>query len=159
PSDKPASGGPQLPASPISKWSLESESVVASCRVFDLVSRRCRHPSRGSEDEFFVLKARDWVNVLPVTPDKRLVMVRQYRFGVQEFSWEIPGGVMDPGEEPLEAGLRELLEETGYSPRRARLLGRISPNPAILDNVCHFVLAEDVELSAGTAWDEHEELE
>lgn len=157
--EKPSGDARTLSGPPLSKWTLESESVVASCRVFDLVSRRCRHPSRGCEDEFFALRALDWVNVLPVTPDKRIVLVRQYRFGIQEFCWEIPGGVMDPGEDPLAAGLRELREETGYAPRRARLLAQVRPNPAILDNTCYFALAEDVEPAGELAWDEHEELE
>lgn len=140
-------------------WEKVSERLHTTCRVFDVLSRRFRHPERGSEDDFYVLRSRDWVNVLPLTPDHQVVMVRQFRFGVQQMSWEIPGGVMDQGEDPLEAGLRELREETGYLPAKARLLGSIRPNPAIQENTCHFVLAEDVTLGAELEWDPHEELE
>ncbi|MDQ8205299.1 NUDIX hydrolase [Pelagicoccus sp. SDUM812003] len=140
-------------------WERLSEELITHCPVFDFVSRRMRHPRRGTEADFYVLKSRNWVNVLPITPEGEVVMVRQYRFGIEALSWEIPGGVMDAGEEPVAAGLRELEEETGFVPRSSRLLGSISPNPAILDNRCYFVLADHVTPTGSLAWDEHEELE
>lgn len=143
----------------VHSWDVLSEKGLLSCPVFDLVKRRLRHPVRGSEGDFYILKTRDWVNVVPVTPDKQLVMVRQYRFGIEETSWEIPGGVMELGEDPVQAGARELSEETGYVARSYKLLGRVAANPAIMDNVCHFVLAEAATLQAEIDWDEHEEIE
>ena len=100
----------------------------------------------------------DWCNVLALTPDGRLVLVRQFRFGIDGFSLEIPGGVMEAGENPIEAGLRELREETGFTGERARLLGSVHPNPAIQSNRCHFVLVEDAVQSASLAWDADEEI-
>ena len=87
-------------------------------------------------------------------------MVRQFRWGSNELSWEFPGGIVNEGEDPVAAGLRELQEETGYAARSGRLIGYVRPNPAILNNFCHIVLAEDAELHpSGTDWDEHEEIE
>lgn len=149
-----SSGGEQIHA-----WDILREQELLSCPVFDLVSRRLRHPVRGSEGDFYILKTRDWVNVIPVTPDHEIVMVRQYRFGIEATSWEIPGGVMDPGEDPLEAGARELSEETGYVARSCTVIGKVSANPAIMDNACHFVWADAVTLQAELKWDEHEEIE
>lgn len=140
-------------------WEVLSEKTVLDCPVFDLVSRRCRHPERGTEADFYVLASRDWVNVLPITKDHEIVMVRQWRFGVEQFSWEIPGGVMENGEDPMEAGLRELREETGYETKRARLLASVRPNPAIQSNTCYFVLAEGVAPTGEQDWDHHEEIE
>lgn len=140
-------------------WDVISSRLHAKCVVFDVLEKRCRHPQRGTEGDFYVLESRDWVNVLPITPDNQVVMVRQWRFGAETFSWEIPGGIMDEGEDPVEAGLRELREETGYEPKRCRMLGKISPNPALLGNTCHFVLAEGVHLTSELEWDHHEELE
>lgn len=143
----------------LAAWEVMSRREHARCVVFDVIEKRCRHPKRGTEGDFYVLESRDWVNVLPVTPEGELVLVRQWRFGVEAFSWEIPGGIMDAGESPVEAGLRELVEETGFEARSSRLLGQISPNPAILSNTCFFVLAEGVSLSGAQDWDQHEEIE
>jgi len=101
----------------------------------------------------------DWVNVIALTPDHQLVLVRQFRFGVDDFSVEIPGGVMDRGEEPVAAGLRELREETGYVGQNARIIGRVHSNPAILSNACHFVFVEQVVRSEQLQWDTDEEIE
>jgi ADP-ribose pyrophosphatase len=73
------------------------------------------------------------------------VMVRQYRHGSREVTLEIPGGIVDPGEEPAAAAARELIEETGYRAERVRPLGSLNPNPALFANRVHTFLAEDVE--------------
>ena len=118
-----------------------------------------RHPVRGTEREFVVIDAPDWVNVLALTPDHRLVMVNQFRYGTDAFSWEIPGGVIDRGEDPVTAGVRELREETGYVGTSARLLGSVNPNPAIMNNRCHLVLVEGAAPAGALEWDPDEEIE
>jgi 8-oxo-dGTP pyrophosphatase MutT (NUDIX family) len=120
---------------------------------------RCHHPLDHREGDFFVLHSGDWVLALPVTEDGRLVMVRQYRFGVRALSTEAPGGVIDPGEDPVVAAARETEEETGFAGGRARLLGTCAPNPAIQRNRCHFVLLEGVRPEGRRAPDEHEEIQ
>jgi 8-oxo-dGTP pyrophosphatase MutT (NUDIX family) len=107
------------------------------------------------EGDFFVLDTNSWVNVLAVTPNKELVLVRQFRFGTQEFSLEPPGGVIEKGEDPIVAGLRELEEETGYVGEDATLIGTARPNAAILSNQCYFVLVENVMQTAELAFDQH----
>ena len=154
------SGSSGLPeGEQVHAWATLSEKTLVSCPIFDLVQRRLRHPVRGSGGDFYILKTNDWVNVIPVTPDFQVVMVRQYRFGIEELSWEIPGGIMDAGEDPIAAGGRELREETGYATDMFHLIGRVAANPAIMDNACHFVWAEGVEKEGGQQWDEHEEIE
>lgn len=151
-STSPASFGP-------SRWEKLGHTTQATTRVLDLLSVRYRHPVRGTEKDFVVVAPTDWCNVLALTTDGRLVLVRQFRFGIDGFSLEIPGGVMEPGEDPIEAGLRELREETGYTGARARLIGSVNPNPAIQSNRCHFVLVEDAVQSAALEWDADEEIE
>jgi 8-oxo-dGTP pyrophosphatase MutT (NUDIX family) len=127
--------------------------------VFDVLHARYRHPGRGRERDFVVIQAPDWVNVIALTPDLRLVLVRQFRFGIDDFSLEIPGGVMEPGEDPLAAAQRELREETGHTGQSARILGGVHPNPAIMNNVCHLVLIEQAARNAALHWDHDEEIE
>lgn len=140
-------------------WETLKTEVTANCRVFRVLKKTCRHPKRGQIADFSVLDAPDWVNVVAETTNGALVMVRQFRYGSEALSLEVPGGVMEPGEDPVEAARRELQEETGYVGGKAKLLGRVHPNPAIQNNHCHLVMIEGVELSAEQSWDEHEEIE
>ncbi|MEC8209947.1 MAG: NUDIX hydrolase [Verrucomicrobiota bacterium] len=142
------------------RWEIVSDQLLNTCRVWDLRERRYRHSKTGNEDDFYYIDSRDWVIVLARTAARELIMVRQFRWGSDELSWEFPGGIVNEGEDPIAAGLRELQEETGYVAKNARLIGHARPNPAIFNNFCHIVFAEDVELHpAGTDWDEHEEIE
>ena len=141
-----------------SRWERLGQTTQAKTRVLDLLSVRYRHPVRGTERDFVVVQPSDWCNVLAVTPRGELVLVRQFRFGIDAFSVEIPGGVMEAGEDPIEAGLRELREETGFVGAHARLLGSTHPNPAIQSNRCHFVLVEDALQSEALEWDTDEEI-
>lgn len=140
------------------RWVREGERTLASTPVLDLKSVRFRHPVRGTERDFVVIHAPDWVNVVARTPDDRLVLVRQFRFGVDALSLEVPGGAIEPGEDPVAAGMRELSEETGYG-GNPRLLGSVHPNPAILDNRCHIVLVEGAVHRGPVKWDHDEEIE
>lgn len=141
------------------RWERTGQSLHAQCQVFDVLHARYRHPGRGRERDFVVIEAPDWVNVIALTPDDRLVLVRQFRFGIDDFSLEIPGGVMEPGEDPLTAAQRELREETGHTGQPARVLGHVHPNPAIMNNACHLVLVEQAQRTTGLDWDHDEEIE
>ena len=145
------SGGP-------ARWVRGEERVVARTRIFELLSVRYRHPVRGTERDFTVVDAPDWVNVVALTPEGRLVLVRQFRYGTDDFSLEIPGGVVERGEDPVAAGLRELREETGYGGSSARLLAVVSPNPAVQDNRCHLILVEGAVKKGDAEWDADEEI-
>ena len=141
-----------------SHWEVLSEESIAECKVFEVFREHCRHPEDGRQSDFYTIDSRDWVNTLALTPTKELVMVQQYRFATKELSWEIPGGIIDPGESPLDAGIRELREETGYKGENARIIGHCSPNPAILRNRCHFAFIENARITHKLEWDENEEI-
>lgn len=119
---------------------------------------RVRHPRTGREFERLVLETSDWVNVVALTPSLRAVLVRQYRFGSGTVTLEVPGGVVDEGEDPESAARRELLEETGYRSDRWRLLARVRPNPAFLSNDCYHFLALDARRVARPRPDEGEDI-
>lgn len=149
---------PSVPAAP-ARWEKTGQSLHASCQLFDVLYARYRHPCRDRERDFVVMTAPDWVNVIALTPDHRLVLVRQFRFGIDDFSLEIPGGVMERGEDPLVAAQRELREETGHTGENVRVLGRVRPNPAIMNNFCHLVCVENARNTAELAWDHDEEID
>ncbi len=142
-----------------SRWQKLGEATHSTTRVFEVLNARFRHPVRAIEKDFVVVRPPDWVNVVALTPDGQIVLVRQFRFGINDFSLEIPGGVMEPGEDPVTTGLRELREETGYTGQPATLLGSVHPNPAIQSNRCHFVFVEAAVRTQVLEWDADEEIQ
>ena len=149
----------QTPIPTPTAWQPLAHTTLLETRIFGVRSTRFRHPVRSVERDFIVIDPPDWVNVVAVTADHRMVLVRQFRYGADAFSLEIPGGVIEAGEEPAIAGVRELQEETGYTGDPARILGSAQPNPAIQSNRCHFVLVERAVASMPLAWDHDEEIE
>ncbi len=105
-----------------------------------------------------VLETADWVNVVAVTAEGRVVIVRQFRFGIGKITTEIPGGIVDPGETSGEAARRELLEETGYTTEDWVYLGAVEANPAIQNNFCHHWLARGVMKSGEMELGEGEDI-
>ncbi len=145
---------PKLP----SPWDMQENNLHADCRIFEVRKQRLKRRSDGLEGEFFVLDTNDWVNVLALTPDDKIILVRQFRYGSKEQSLEPPGGVVERGEDPVVAGLRELQEETGYVGEEPKLLGVVRPNAAILSNRCHVILVRNAQKTAELNFDQHEEL-
>ncbi len=146
----------------VKDWKYKGERLVADCRVFKVKAKTFAHPD-GRSGEFFVNESPDWVQTAALIRDGKsgkikTVLVEQFRFGTQRTSWEFPGGIMEKGETPLESAARELLEETGYAGKKAKLAASYSPNPAIQNNFAHFVIIDGCEKIAGVNWDENEEL-
>ncbi len=108
--------------------------------------------------ERVVVDAPDWVNVVALTAEREVVIVKQHRFGIAAPTIEIPGGMVDPGEEPLAAAMRELREETGYEAERWTPMGAVAPNPAFLNNRCHHFLAEGCRISGEQLQDAGEDI-
>lgn len=116
-------------------------------------------PTGAVNDEYYVLEYPDWVNVIAVTRDGRMLLVRQYRHALGQTCFEIVAGVMEKGEEPEAAARRELLEETGYAGGEWRKLMAVSPNASTCTNVTHCFLAVGVEPVAGQHLDATEDIE
>ncbi len=147
--------------SEIKRWQRKGHHRVADCRVFTVNESVSVSPRDDSEHRFYFLDSPDWVNVVPVTPANEVVCIRQFRHGSEEITLEIPGGLVDAGEDPGAAAARECLEETGYGVDRLVSLGVLRPNPALFPNYLHTFLAPDVkkigEIDNGTT--EHTEVQ
>ena len=143
----------------IEPWSTISSRPLGDYRVFTVRGVTRRSPRTGAGHEFFVIDSVNWVNVVALTPDRRMILVEQYRQGSETVELEIPGGMMDAGDGGPEAtGARELREETGYTGDQARAIGWVFPNPAIQNNKSFTVLIENCRLTAATAFDHSEDL-
>ena len=140
-------------------WSLLGSRLLSDHRIFEVHADRYRLEPEGRERDFVRLAAPDWVNVIPITADGQVVFVRQYRHGVRQVTLEVPGGMVDPGEDPAVAALRELREESGYTADAVESLGAVWPNPAIQGNRCHMFVARGAWLAGPPTPDPYERFE
>ncbi len=144
----------------IRPWKTLDAKVTADYGIFQIQTQRKLSPRTGATHEAYVINTVDWVNVIALTPDDHLVMIEQYRHGTNTVELEIPGGMIDSTDKsPVEAGVRELREETGYAGEEPRIIGSISPNPAIMSNTCHTILVKNCRLLHPVQWDHGEDLE
>lgn len=141
------------------KWKvLKSEYLFR--RPWLTVRKDCVElPDGRVNPEFYVMEYPDWVNVIALTEDGKFVMERQYRHGLGKTCIEIPAGVMEVGESPLEAAKRELMEETGYGDGEWSELMTISGNSSTTDNLSHCFVARNVKKVSGQHLDSTEDLE
>ena len=140
-------------------WKLGPRVEGHDYKIFKTAFVEGAHPVDGHLRRFSLVEAVDWVNVIALTRHDHVVLVRQFRFGTRQVCLEIPGGMIDPGEVPLDAAKRELEEETGYTAREWRLLGTSAPNPAFQTNTLHSYLALDADKTVAPRPDAGEVLE
>lgn len=139
-------------------WEVHEDRVLLSTPVVTVNSGPVICKRSGRKKEFYRFDFPDWVNVVAVTPDKELVMIRQFRYGTGRSEIEIPGGMINPGEDPVEAGCRELLEETGYQGEKGTIIGKVCPNPALQKNTCYTILVQDAERISSPSFDDMEDI-
>jgi 8-oxo-dGTP pyrophosphatase MutT (NUDIX family) len=144
----------------IEPWKVLGEKVDYDCGYFKVLVRKSASPVTGVQHPFYILTTHSWVNIIALTPGRKVLLVSQFRHGSMDVSLEIPGGAVDRRDpQPLEAAKRELLEETGHEADEWHQIGATHPNPAILDNTCFLYLALGARKVADLKLDEAEELE
>ncbi len=140
-------------------WPTLETGEILDRGVFGVQQLTRRSPRTGRVGTYQVLRVADWANVVALTPEDEVVLVAQYRHGLDELTLEIPGGVLEPGEAPETAAARELAEETGYTGDPPILLGTVHPNPAIQDNACTTWLISNARQTTALDLDEGEDIE
>lgn len=144
---------------PDRSWTLLDSRCIAEYPILQVREDRYRFEPTGGESRFVVCDSLDWALVIATTDDGQLILIRQYRHGVQKVVLEIPGGVLDAGESPEAAAARELREETGFAAERVRYVGKMLPNPAINSAHLHVVVAEGCRRVGEQQPDAFEEIE
>ena len=144
----------------IRSWEILEKKKERDYKIFSLWEEKARNPRNGAVRDIVVLDFPEWISVIPVTAEGNVVMVRQYRHGVNEVLLEIPGGLMDKNDpSPETAARRELQEETGYTTDTFTLIGSLYPQPAVQSNRYHIFLAENAVKTSEINFDEGEDLE
>ena len=142
-----------------SSWQRLSSTPCGEYAIFSVRRDRSRSPRTGAEHNFFVIEAPDWVNVVPITRDGRIVCVRQFRHRAREIALELPGGIVDAGEHAGQAALREMQEETGFTAPHAIPVGVMVPNSALHANRCHIFVAPNATAGGVQRLDSAEDIE
>ncbi|MCK9174378.1 MAG: NUDIX hydrolase [Desulforhopalus sp.] len=140
-------------------WKIGETTRVFESPFFRIATAKVICPRTGITQSYYRSELSPWVNILAFTPRQEIVLVRQFRFGTEAMEWELPGGIVEDGEDPLPAALRELQEETGFVGKNAEVIGRTSPNSAIQDNDLFTILVKDAEKLAETKMDPMEDIE
>jgi len=123
------------------KWKVLQSEYLVNAPWAVLRKDRCEMPNGHIVPEYYVLEYPNWVNIVALTKEKEVILVKQYRHGADIISLEIPGGVIDEGEDALMAAKREMLEETGYVFEEMIKLADLYPNPATSTNITTTFLA------------------
>ncbi len=142
------------------KWTvLKSYYAVDDPPWLRLRVDTVRLPNGRQLEHFYIYEHRTWATVVAVTAEREAVLVRQYRHGIGEVIYELPGGAVDEGERVLEAAQRELLEETGFGGGEWVETGQTVADPATFNNTMHCFLATGVKRLRAPEPDATEEIE
>ncbi|CAM3636977.1 NUDIX hydrolase [Marinicrinis lubricantis] len=142
------------------KWTVIRSEYLHESPFGNVRRDHCRLSNGKEIHDYIIHEYLNWGNVVAITKQHELVLVKQYRHGLSDFVYELPAGGMAEAEDPEQAAIRELREETGYtSARQPIFLGEYGVNPAACTNKIYSYLLLDCEQSERQELDETEELE
>lgn len=141
------------------QWRVEPDHEVLKTPIGTIRKGPLQSRASLKRKDFYFFDFPDWVNIIARTPDNEILLIRQFRYGTKRMELEIPGGMIDQGEDPVAAGRRELLEETGFVGKSAKIIGKVCPNPALQGNYCFTILVENAVRTAEPHPDDMEEID
>jgi mutator protein MutT len=139
-------------------WQILEEKIKDSFPLFETKISKRKRLDTDLEYDFFLLNGRDWSNIIAVTDEREILLVRQYRHGIEEYTLELPGGCLEIGETPKDAIMRELEEETGYCAENCQKLITLHANPAMMNVKAHFFVANNLRETAKVKLDATEDI-
>ena len=141
------------------RWELQDAQPAIDLGILNIQYHFYKNPRNEKVVKTVSIQGQDAVNVIPLTKDRKVILVKQFRFGIGDYTWEIPGGMIDAGEAPAIAVQRELREETGYAGSDWEYLGKIQSNPVFMNSYVHHFLARNVTCQFEMELDEAEQVE
>lgn len=143
----------------VKSWEVLSSDIVYEKKWLQVKEERCKLPDGRILYPYIIVNVPSFCNVFIVTEQEEIVLVKQYRHAAGIISLEIPGGMIDDGEDPITAVIREMREETGYSSEEISLLFTINPNPPLENNRAWFYLVKNAKKTLPTSLDAFEDIE
>lgn len=143
----------------MAEWKIKKSDAVFRTGIFSLKKISCTHPEKDEEHDFFILDTPDWINVVALDESGNFIFVLQHRLGTGRLTLETPAGLIEAGEDPRDAALRELREETGYEAGSIIRMKKLAANPAIMNNYIHFFLAQNCRKAGAQNLDKAEDIE
>jgi ADP-ribose pyrophosphatase len=134
------------------KWPrIRSRQTTTLSPWVGIVAREVEFTRGAPAQIYHAVEQADYISIVALTPAGKIPIVQQYRPALEAFTWELPAGLVDPGEEPAETCRRELMEETGLTARAIHRLGEHSPCTGRLNNRVHSFFVETAKPAAGFA--------
>ncbi len=140
-------------------WQLLDSEPAIDLSLFRARFDHVLNPRTQKSTRITVLSGNDSVNVFALTKSGEVLMIKQYRFGIGAYIIELPGGLVDDGEDHQQAAKRELMEETGYVAREWHYMGCVASNPVFMDSYIHHYVALDAEKVSEPELEDAEDIE
>jgi 8-oxo-dGTP pyrophosphatase MutT (NUDIX family) len=140
-------------------WKVLESIPVFSSPFITVYKDKLQKPDGAIVADYYSVKRSDAVFIVPLTKDKKVLLVNQFKNGVKDLVWELPAGFIEAKEEPVEAARRELLEETGYKEEEIISLGSFVPNLGISSNKNYLFIAKNIKKVAEQKLDQNEDIE
>jgi 8-oxo-dGTP pyrophosphatase MutT (NUDIX family) len=139
-------------------WKTLESKYVYHDRWLKARADKCELPDGRIMEPYYVIEVPNWTNMVIITKEERIVLVRQFRQALGTTTLELPGGILEKGELPKASAIREMQEETGYVSEDVEFIMQISPNPALNNNTAYFFLARNAEKLTHTSFDAFEDI-